>query len=87
LAQHLFKLGFMIKPIGSPIEHHGARLPSVMQIDEILAGMRPAMQPVWQAVNDQVDEYIAAHGTLPSHAELLPSAAAVGVRRPVPAVA
>ncbi|MFT4172908.1 MAG: PEP-CTERM/exosortase system-associated acyltransferase [Rhodocyclaceae bacterium] len=60
LAQHFAKLGVNIAPIGATVEHRGVRVPSVMNIPEIIENIRPSVQPMWQAVNAQLDNYFAA---------------------------
>ena len=57
LADHFAKIGVKILPIGSPIEHRGLRLPSVMNVPEIIAGLRIFIRPIWQAINDQIDAH------------------------------
>jgi N-acyl amino acid synthase of PEP-CTERM/exosortase system len=60
LAQHFAKLGVNIAPIGATVEHRGVRVPSMMNIPEIIDQIRPSVQPMWQAVNAQLDNYYAA---------------------------
>jgi N-acyl amino acid synthase of PEP-CTERM/exosortase system len=75
MAQHFSKLGVLIQPIGNAIEHRGARLPSVMHVDEIIRGLRPLMRPIWRIINEQIDAFTEAHGCLPDDLHALPQAA------------
>jgi N-acyl amino acid synthase of PEP-CTERM/exosortase system len=70
LAQHFSRLGVHIRPIGTPVEHRGERLPSVMCIDEIIDGLRRTVRPVWDAINEQIDAYLDEHSAdgRPGHA-------------------
>ena len=54
LAQHFRKLGVEVRQIGTPIWHHGLRIPSVMQVEEILRNMRRMLHPMWQVVRAQI---------------------------------
>lgn len=72
LAQHFARLGVMIRPIGGSVRHRGVRLPSVMQVQEVIAGLKPFMLPVWEAINEQIDSYIESHWTLPQDVAFLP---------------
>jgi N-acyl amino acid synthase of PEP-CTERM/exosortase system len=58
MAQHFGKLGVRIRPIGAVVDHRGARLPSVMHVEEIIETLRPFLQPAWHAINAQIDTYL-----------------------------
>jgi N-acyl amino acid synthase of PEP-CTERM/exosortase system len=69
MAQHFCRLGVQITPIGEALEHRGTRLPSVMDVDSIIRGFRPLIQPVWEAINGQIDAHLQNRGRLPAHAD------------------
>lgn len=54
LAAHFAKLGVEVTQIGSPIEHRGLRIPSVMHVDEIIRNMRRILHPLWHVVREQI---------------------------------
>ncbi|MGC3961863.1 MAG: PEP-CTERM/exosortase system-associated acyltransferase [Rhodocyclaceae bacterium] len=57
LAQHFGRLGVNIAPVGGPVEHRGIRIPSVMHVPEIIQHIRPSIQPMWQAVTQQIETH------------------------------
>lgn len=63
LAQHLNRLGFDIRQVGGPIEHRGARIPSVLYKQKFEAQIfRPWLRPMWQAIRTSVREDFACAG-------------------------
>jgi N-acyl amino acid synthase of PEP-CTERM/exosortase system len=57
LAQHFKKVGVTeIKQIGSPVEHRGMRVPSLMPVDGIISGfcMNPLIRPIYESIYDQI---------------------------------
>ena len=57
LAQHFKKIGVTeIKQIGSPVEHRGMRVPSLMPVEGIISGfcMNPVIRPIYEAIYDQI---------------------------------
>lgn len=50
LASHFVKLGFQLQFIGSPVEHHGKRIPSMMSVSIIITNMRPMLRPLYQTI-------------------------------------
>jgi N-acyl amino acid synthase of PEP-CTERM/exosortase system len=54
LASHFRKLGVDIQPIGSPIEHRGKRVPSMMSASRILNGMRFFFKPLYRTIASEV---------------------------------
>lgn len=60
LAEHFGKLGVKIVPIGSPIEHRGTRVPSVIHVATVEAGLRLMIRPLWKAIEAQMSaDYVA----------------------------
>ena len=54
LAQHFARFGVNIRQIGDVIEHRGARVPSVLNVPEIIDNLRPLVRPIWNVVRAQV---------------------------------
>jgi N-acyl amino acid synthase of PEP-CTERM/exosortase system len=57
LAEHFKKIGVTeIKQIGSPVEHRGMRIPSLMPVDGIIDGfcMNPLIRPIYDSIYDQI---------------------------------
>lgn len=59
LAKHFSKLGVEVRQIGQPIEHRGIRIPSVMQVDEIIRNMRRILHPLWHLVRENISRGFA----------------------------
>ncbi len=54
LAEHFAKLGVKIVPIGAPVEHRGTRVPSVIEVDTVEAGLRLMIRPLWKEIAAQM---------------------------------
>lgn len=54
LANHFSKLGVRVKQIGGPVEHRGARIPSVMGVHSILEGLNFVMRPLYKVVAQEI---------------------------------
>jgi len=55
LASHFAKLGVKIVQIGGPVEHRGIRVPSMMNVDSVIKGLRFFMKPIWKVVVEEID--------------------------------
>ena len=55
LADHFAKLGVRITQIGGPLEHRGVRVPSMMDVNEVIAGLRFFVKPIWRVVVAEID--------------------------------
>ncbi len=55
LASHFSKLGVEIKQIGGPVEHRGTRVPSMMDVQGIIKGLRFMVKPIWRVIQAQID--------------------------------
>ncbi len=55
LADHFGKLGVQITQIGGPVQHRGIRVPSMMDVDSIIRGLRFFVRPLWRVVNEEID--------------------------------
>ncbi|MGL1833261.1 PEP-CTERM/exosortase system-associated acyltransferase [Rhodocyclaceae bacterium SMB388] len=60
LAAHINRLGFALTGIGPPIEHHGTRVPSVIDVQGSVAGIRPLIRPMWEVIRGEIDAGYAA---------------------------
>ena len=54
LAEHFAKLGVDILRIGEPVQHRGLRIPSVMDVNGIIAGIRPFLRPMWELIREEI---------------------------------
>lgn len=61
LANHFQKMGFKIKFIGSSIEHHGERFPSLIDLDATLNEIRPTLQPLYRAISEDISKYTSTN--------------------------
>jgi N-acyl amino acid synthase of PEP-CTERM/exosortase system len=55
LAEHFAKLGVKITQIGGPVEHRGIRVPSMMNVDSIIKGLRFFVKPIWRVVAEEIE--------------------------------
>jgi N-acyl amino acid synthase of PEP-CTERM/exosortase system len=55
LAGHFARLGVEVTQIGGAIEHHGRRIPSMMNCKAIVAGLNVVTRPLYQAIAADVD--------------------------------
>ncbi len=56
LAAHFAKLGVRIRQIGSPIEHRGMRIPSMLDVQDVICHMRGMMRPIWRVIDSEIGE-------------------------------
>jgi N-acyl amino acid synthase of PEP-CTERM/exosortase system len=55
LVEHFSKLGVKLTPMGDYIEHRGARIPSMMNVDDIVKNLRRFVRPIWDTINAQIE--------------------------------
>jgi N-acyl amino acid synthase of PEP-CTERM/exosortase system len=55
LASHFSKLGVEVTQIGAPIEHRGTRIPSMMDVQGIIKGMRFLVKPMWRVIREEIE--------------------------------
>lgn len=55
LASHFAKLGVEIRQIGGPVEYRGTRIPSMMDVDSIIKGLRFVVKPIWKVIREEID--------------------------------
>jgi len=56
LVEHFSKLGVKLTPMGDYIEHRGARIPSMMNVDDIIKNLRRFVRPIWDTINAQIEQ-------------------------------
>jgi N-acyl amino acid synthase of PEP-CTERM/exosortase system len=61
LARHFTKLGFRLKFIGSPVEHHGVRIPSMMDVGETISNMRANLRPLYRAIAADIERHLSGN--------------------------
>lgn len=62
LAGHFAKLGVTVRQIGSPIEHRGLRIPSMMSVSEIVSGLNAYSRPLYLELMEEVARALRARG-------------------------
>lgn len=55
LAAHFAKLGVRITRIGGPVEHRGTRIPSMIDVQDVIRNMRTLMKPLWREVRTEIE--------------------------------
>jgi N-acyl amino acid synthase of PEP-CTERM/exosortase system len=55
LLEHFIKIGFVIKPIGDPIEHRGLRVPSMIDVKPLIQEMRSLIRPLYREIVLELD--------------------------------
>jgi len=61
LQHHFARLGVNIRQIGSPVEHRGTRVPSMMTVAGIVDGLNFVMRPLYEVVAAEVKQGVQAH--------------------------
>lgn len=56
LADHLAKLGFQATQIGPAIEHHGQRIPSIIDVQGSIRSIRTMIRPMWHVIREAVNQ-------------------------------
>jgi N-acyl amino acid synthase of PEP-CTERM/exosortase system len=70
LAGHFSRLGVTVRQIGSPIEHRGLRIPSMMSVSEIVSGLNAYSRPLYLELMEEVARSLRARGG-PEHSPTL----------------
>lgn len=55
LASHFARLGVRITQIGDAIEHRGSRIPSMIDVQDVIQNMRMMMKPLWREVMAEIE--------------------------------
>lgn len=56
LAKHFARLGVHIERIGNPVEHRGTRIPSMMNVKSIIAGLNFMVRPLYNIIAAEVQQ-------------------------------
>jgi N-acyl amino acid synthase of PEP-CTERM/exosortase system len=64
LAKHFARGGVNIQSIGAPIEHRGLRVPSMMRVSDMYAGLRAMVKPIWNEVHAHIEAAHFMHATI-----------------------
>jgi len=62
LAGHFARLGVNVRQIGSPIEHRGLRIPSMMSVSGIVSGLNDECRPLYLELMEEVTRTLRARG-------------------------
>lgn len=62
LASHLSRLGVRVQRIGGAVEHRGSRVPSLIMVDEVIAGFGTFVRPLYRVIADEIDSVHRLHG-------------------------
>ena len=57
LARHFEKLGAKITPVGPPVEHRGARVPSMVDANQIIGNLPLIFRPLYRVIAAEVGRY------------------------------
>jgi N-acyl amino acid synthase of PEP-CTERM/exosortase system len=60
LAAHFSRLGVHVKQIGSPVEHRGLRVPSVMDCQAIVDGLSFVTRPLYRVIADDIGSHLSS---------------------------
>ena len=55
LATHFGKLGVKVRPMGAPVEHRGIRVPAMMNVNEMVNGLRFFVRPLYKIIRREID--------------------------------
>lgn len=55
LARHFARIGFPIRAIGGPVDHHGIRVPSLLSSSQLVQELRPMMRPLYDVIQQSVE--------------------------------
>ncbi|MDR2689224.1 MAG: PEP-CTERM/exosortase system-associated acyltransferase [Azoarcus sp.] len=59
LSAHFAKLGVNIRRIGSPVEHRGIRVPSMIDVQDVIDHMSYIVKPMWQTIESEIVHSLA----------------------------
>lgn len=68
LAVHLARLGVDVRQIGGAVEHRGIRIPSMMNVQSIIKGMRFMVKPMWSTIRNEILAAYTKKGAATRHA-------------------
>lgn len=67
LASHFGKLGVKLQVIGSTVEHHGRRTPSMMSVNGIVKDIRSIIRPLYETISADISEALRQSKRLPEN--------------------
>lgn len=62
LATHFARLGVNVRQIGAPVEHRGRRIPSMLDVKEILGGLNGIVRPLYNVIAGEVRDGMRDQG-------------------------
>jgi N-acyl amino acid synthase of PEP-CTERM/exosortase system len=68
LASHFARIGFDIRTVGGPVEHHGTRVPSLLSSSKVVQGLRPMIRPLYAVIEQAVEDAFRTHPDGPASA-------------------
>ena len=63
LAAHIRRIGVDITPIGEPVEHRGSRIPSMLEVSKVTAGISGYIRPLYEAIHDGIARQMRSEGS------------------------
>ncbi|MCC6610764.1 MAG: PEP-CTERM/exosortase system-associated acyltransferase [Burkholderiales bacterium] len=64
LENHFRKLGVTLRPVGAPVEHRGMRVPAMMNVSEVVEGLRFFVRPLYDVILDEIEASYPVQRTL-----------------------
>ncbi len=71
LARHFALMGVQVRAIGSPVEHRGLRVPSLIRMSEVYPSLRALIRPIWHEVHAQMNTAYMVHDALQQRPQTL----------------
>ncbi|HJT50814.1 MAG TPA: hypothetical protein VJ734_02615, partial [Nitrosospira sp.] len=65
LARHFIKLGFNLKFIGGAVEHHGLRVPSMVDVGKTISNMRRNLLPLYRTIAADIERHLPGNRCTP----------------------
>ena len=70
LATHFARLGVNVRRIGTPVEHRGQRVPSMLDVREILGGLSNIVRPLYNVIAGEVRDGLREQASEPAEPAL-----------------
>lgn len=84
LTLHFRRLGLNLVQIGPAIDHHGIRIPSMMDVEAVVAGFNRLTRPLYRHIHQETAEALGVHNAQRAPATVCPPAAAARVPAEIP---
>lgn len=55
LAHRIAQLGIEMRSIGTPVEHRGQRVPTMLQVNQVVANLAPYIRPFFDTIGDEIE--------------------------------